>query len=224
MRPLPWSHSTLAGFDTCPRQYEEIKVHKNYQDAKNPASIWGDEVHHAFEVYLKASGALPLPINMQCYTEYLDNFLARRGTLLAEQKYGLDVKLRPCDFLAPEVWMRGIVDVLTLDGDTAYVDDHKTGKNRKVNMQQLIVFSLLVFYHHPPIDTCHVAYHWLQLGAKDTKTFHRAEIPAMWESLMPRLTAYKKAFDMGIFPPKPSGLCRRNCAVDSCEYFGGGRR
>ncbi len=23
--PLPWSHSSLQGFDTCPRQYEEIK-------------------------------------------------------------------------------------------------------------------------------------------------------------------------------------------------------
>ncbi len=220
---LPWSHSSLEGFNTCPRQYEEIKVLHNFQDQKNEASLWGDEFHTAAEKYLKGG---PLPANMSQYKNYLDAFVirAKPGVLLAEQKYGLDVGLHPCDFMGDDVWARGIIDVLTLIGPTAYVDDHKTGKNRKKDMQQLIIFALLTFYHHPEITTAHTCFHWLQLGAKDPETFYRHQIPEMWATLIPKLQGYKQAFDRGIFPAKPSGLCKRHCAVETCEYWGSGRR
>jgi hypothetical protein len=246
MKPLPWSHSSLSGFDTCERQYEELKVLRNFQDEKNPASIWGDEVHTAMEKFLKAHVARKellarmtpdqriahrtltdgevLPANMTQYEPYLHTFLARPGRLLAEQEYGLDINLRPCAFLGPDVWMRGIIDVLTLDGTIAWVDDHKTGKNRKKDMQQLIIFALLAFYHHPEINTAHCAFHWLQLDAVDRETFYRHQIPELWATLIPKLQKYKQAFDMGIFRAKPSGLCRKHCAVSTCEYWGSGRR
>jgi hypothetical protein len=222
MKPLPWSHSSLVGFETCPRQYEELKVLRTFKDTKNEASIWGDQVHTAMENYLVLR--TPMPSNMQQYIPYLDKFIARPGKLLAEQEYGLNVKLQPCGFLADEVWMRGIVDVLTLHGAVAYVDDHKTGKNRKKDTQQLIIFALLTFYHNPEINTCHTAFHWLQLGAVDVETFYRYQIPQLWETLVPKLQRYKRAFDLGIFPPKSSGLCRKHCAVTTCEYHGGTRR
>lgn len=222
--PLPWSHSTLSAFATCPRQYEELKVLRNFKDTDNPASLWGTEFHEAAEAYLKAQGGQPLPANMTQYEGYLAKFLARKGTLLVEQEYGLDVALRPCAFNGQDVWCRGIIDVLTLEGTVAYVDDHKTGKNRKKDMQQLIIFSLLTFLHHPQINTTHCAFHWLQLGAVDVETFYRHQIPELWNTLVPKLQQYKKAFDLGIFPPKPSGLCKRHCAVETCEYVGGSRR
>lgn len=237
MKPLPWSHSSLSGFDTCERQYEELKVLRNFQDEKNPASIWGDDVHTAFEIYLKARAAglhwaasastqqiAPLPANMTQYLDYLEVFVQRRGKLLAEQEYGLDINLRPCAFLGPDVWMRGIIDVLTLDGSIAWVDDHKTGKNRKKDMQQLIIFALLTFYHHPEINTAHCAFHWLQLDAVDRETFYRHQIPELWATLIPKLQRYKMAFDLGVFRAKPSGLCKKHCAVSTCEYWGSGRR
>jgi len=229
-RPLPWSHSSLSGFETCPRQYEELKVLRNFQDEKNPASIWGDDVHTAFEAYLKKGAANPgiaeleLPHNMTQYKPYLDEYLARPGVLLAEQEYGLDINLRPCAFLGPDVWMRGIIDVLTLDDGTGWVDDHKTGKNRKKDMQQLIIFALLAFYHHPELNVVHCAFHWLQLGAVDRETFYRHQIPALWDTLIPKLQKYKRAFDLGVFQAKPSGLCKKHCAVTTCEYVGTGRR
>ncbi|HDR9868525.1 TPA: hypothetical protein QDE31_37465 [Burkholderia cenocepacia] len=232
MKPLPWSHSSLIGFDTCPRQYEEIKVLRNFQDQKNPASLWGDQFHQAAETFIRANcGGLSqstLPAEMLPYSAYLAQFICRPGVTLAEQEYALDVHLQPCEFLGPDVWMRGIIDVLNLNGTVAHVDDHKTGKNRKKDMQQLIIFALLVFYHHPEIQTVHTAFHWVQHGfdetAKDRETFHRHQIPQLWLTLLPRLQRYKAAFDAGIFPPKPSGLCRRHCAVTSCEYHGKGPR
>lgn len=231
MKPFAWSHSALSAFDTCPRQYEEVKVLRNYQDQSNPAALWGDEFHKAAEKYIETKcglGVATLPANMLMYEDYLLPFVTRPGKTLAEQKYALTLQLAPCDFYAKNVWLRGIVDVLTIDGHVAHVDDHKTGKNRKKDMQQLIIFALLVFYHNPEVDTCHTAFHWLQHGfsetAKDRETFYRHQIPQLWESLLPKLERFKAAFHHGVFPPKPSGLCRKYCVVKTCEYFGSGRR
>lgn len=233
-KPLPWSHSSLSGFATCARQYEEIKVLRNYQDQKNDASIWGDRFHTLAEEYIKAKIAaetsavsadapIVLAPEMEQYQKYLDQFVFRPGTTLVEQEYGLNERLEPCEFLGPDVWMRGIIDVLTLGGREAWVDDHKTGK-RKKDMQQLIIFALLTFYHHPEVQTVHTAFHWVQTGEKDSETFHRHQINALWDTLIPKLQAYRHAFHSGVFPPKPSGLCARHCAVATCEFHGRGRR
>lgn len=228
--PSPWSHSSLAGFDTCPRQFEEVRVLKHFKDVKNAASLWGDEVHNAFDKYLKvakAGLATPtLPMGMEQYADYLQQFIDRPGNTLSERKYALTRQLTPCDFFAKNVWGRGIIDVLTLHGAVAHVDDHKTGKNRKKDMQQLIIFALMTFYHHPEVQTVHCAYHWLQLGyAKDCETFYRHQIPELWAHVLPVMQRYRDAFHAGVFPPKPSGLCRKFCAVTSCEFHGtGGRR
>lgn len=239
-KPLPWSHSSLSGFATCARQYEEIKVLRNFQDQKNDASIWGDRFHTEAENYIKArceaeisihydAPVVLLPPEMAQYEKYLEQFVRRPGRTLVEQEYGLDINLKPCEFLGPDVWMRGIIDVLTLDGREAWVDDHKTGK-RKKDMQQLIIFALLTFYHHPEVDTAHTAFHWVAVPdavngyAKDTETFHRRQIDELWATLTPKLKDYARAFHSGVFPPKPSGLCKKHCAVDTCEYHGRGGR
>jgi hypothetical protein len=226
-QPLPWSHSSLEAVATCPRQYEEIKVLRNFQDQKNEASLWGDYFHKEAERYIRDGGNLPE--NMLPHMPYLLQFVQRPGTkVFVEQQYGLNVKLQPCEFLGKDVWCRGIVDVLTLSGagfTVANIDDHKTGKNRKKDMQQLIIFALLTFYHHPTVNTAHCAYHWVGLGgAKDTETFYRHQIPELWATLIPKLQRYKKYFDVGVFPAKPSGLCRKHCAVNTCEYWGGTKR
>src|SRR5574337_374882 len=214
--PLPWSHSSLQGFDTCARQYEEIKVLRHFKSADNEASLWGNEFHTAAELYLKGEAALGE--RFAGYKDYLDQFLAMPGKLYAEQEYALDRALRPCAFSGPEVWGRGIIDVLVLNGTHAMVADHKTGK-RKKDMQQLIIFALLVFYHHPEIETCETTYRWLKTSEIDTETFHRSGIAAMWETLIPKLQRYAQAFHVGVFPARPSGLCKKHCPVESCEYF-----
>lgn len=221
-RPLAWSHSSLSGFDTCGRQYHEIKVLKNFQDKKNVASMWGDEFHKAAEKYLEKG--VVLPANMTPYADYLDKFKDRPGRMLVEQQYALNTKLAPCSFFDKDVWCRGIIDVLMLNGNVAHVDDHKTGKNRKKDMQQLIIFALLTFYHHPEIETVHAAFHWLQHKAIDSETFYRHQMPELWKRLMPVLSQYRRAFAVGVFQPKPSGLCKNHCAVATCEYHGVGRR
>jgi hypothetical protein len=229
--PLPWSHSALDSFNTCALQYQEVKVLRNFQDVKDPKTIWGDEFHKAGERFIRnmIDGDMAdrekvfMPGDMMKYIPYLMEFVNRPGTTFVERKYGLNIKLQPVDFFAKDIWLRGIIDVLTLEGSVALVDDHKTGLNRKKDMQQLIIFALLTFYHHPQINTCHTSYRWVKLGALDRETFYRHQIPEMWATLLPRLEKYRNAFHVGVFNPNPSGLCVAHCPVTTCEYWGKGR-
>lgn len=216
--PLPWSHSSINAADTCPRQYEELKVLKHFKQMSNAASIWGDEMHKASEAYLKADGKEELPERFKQYKGYLDKYIAMPGKMLAEQEYAINKKLEPTGFYAADVWGRGIIDVLVLNGSHAGVFDHKTGK-RKKDMQQLIIFALLVFYHHPEVQTCDVRFEWVATGEHDEETYYRAGIPTMWATILPKLQKYADYFHQGIFPPKPSGLCRAHCPVNTCEYW-----
>lgn len=232
MKPLPWTHSKLSAFEQCARQFEQVQVLRNFTDVKHAANLWGDRFHKAAEQFIGQSVAgeaiTPLGADMQPYADYLAQFIGRPGKTFVERRYALDLQLQPCDFFAANVWCRAILDVLTLDGTVAHVDDHKTGKNRKKDMQQLIISALHVFYWHPEIETCHTAFHWVQHGfgesAKDRETFHRHQIPELWETLIPKLQRYKAAFESETFKPKPNGLCKKYCAVDTCEYFGSGSR
>lgn len=213
--PLPWSHTSINSFETCPRQYEELKVLKHFKQEDNEANIWGNAVHTAFEQYLKGE---PLDPRFEQYRSYLDEFTARSGETFAEREYALDRNLQPCAFYGPQVWGRGIIDVLTINGHHACVDDHKTGK-RKKDMQQLMIFALLVFYHHPEVLTCDVSFRWLKTNEIDSEVFQRYQIKQMWESLLPKLKNYADAFHAGVFPAKPSGLCKKYCPVNTCEYW-----
>jgi hypothetical protein len=231
MKPLAWSHSALQAFETCPRQYEEVKVLRHFQEQPNDAGQWGDRFHKEAEAFIAgvvAGAYKPLSPEMLPYSAYLMQFIGRPGKTLVEQEYALNMQLQPCQFFDKDVWCRGIIDVLCINGHVADVDDHKTGKNRKKDMQQLIIFALLTFYHHPEVDTVRTAFHWVQQGfgeaAKDRETFYRHQINDLWATLIPKLQRYKAAFDAGIFPAKKSGLCKKHCVVDTCEYWGGGRR
>lgn len=226
-QPLPWSHSALQDFNTCARRYEEIKVLRHYQDSKNSASLWGDEFHRNAERYIadRVAGKNPrVLITMGKFIDYLEQFVTRPGVTVVERKYALNAQMLPCEFLGEDVWARGIIDVLTINGAAADVDDHKTGK-RKKDPQQLMIFALLVFYHHPQVMRCDTRFHWISEGyAKDEETYHRHDIPWMWDELLPKLRDYRDAFHKGVFPPKRSGLCAKHCPVDSCEFFGRGPR
>lgn len=232
MNPLPWTHSKLNAFEQCPRQFEEVQVLRHFTDAKGEASLWGDRFHKAAEQFIgqcvAAGEVTPLGADMLPYSGYFVQFIGRPGKTYVERRYALNLQLEPCGFFAPDVWCRAILDVLTLDGTVAYVDDHKTGKNRKKDMQQLIISALHVFYWHPEIETCHTAFHWVQFGfdesAKDRETFHRHQIPKLWETLVPKLQRYKAAFNAETFPAKPNGLCKKHCSVDTCEYYQRGAR
>ena len=67
---------------------------------------------------------------------------------------GLKKDFTPCKFNDPEVWARGIVDLLVINGDKARIIDYKTSKSSQyADTKQLELLALLTFKHFPEIKT-----------------------------------------------------------------------
>ena len=74
------------------------------------------------------------------------------GEKHTELKLGLNGNRKPCDFFAKEVWVRGVVDLLIVNGKTAYVIDYKTGNDKYADTAQLKLMAIMAFEHFPQIE------------------------------------------------------------------------
>ena len=52
--PFTWSYSSLKDYVNCPRQYNEVKVLKNFTKSYSQEMRYGTEVHKACEDYVGA--------------------------------------------------------------------------------------------------------------------------------------------------------------------------
>jgi CRISPR/Cas system-associated exonuclease Cas4 (RecB family) len=221
VKPNAWSHTALSQFSNCPKQYYHLKVVKDVVDVRGEAVLWGERVHEAFEAYLK--DGKPLPIDLSMYQGYLDAIKAVRGTMYVEHEMALDNQLNPCEKFAKNVFVRGVADVLHVDGDMAFAMDHKTG-NRKQDSKQMKLMALLIFQHFPAVQKIKVGFFWLKVKAKDTDTFVRADIPALWQEFLPDIKQFRDAFMTNTWQPRQSGLCNGWCPVTTCDFWKPKRR
>ena len=151
MKNISWSHSALKDFEGCQRRYYEIKVLKNYPFTETEATRYGNQVHEAIEFYIRDSK--PIPAEYAQFKDTVDAMLKKSGRVLAEYEMALTKELKPCNWKAKDVWVRGIADILIVDDEnmTAWVGDWKTGNNKYPDRDQLVLMSLMVFAHFPHI-------------------------------------------------------------------------
>ena len=217
--PLPWSHTALEDFVNCPRAYYEKRVAKSVKDEETEAMRWGTRVHKMFEDRQKFGvKKSPLPDDMQVHEILMYNLDMEPGVLTAEQKVGLDRRLNPCSFFDKQVWFRGIIDWMKVDGDRALVVDYKTGKVHS-KFKQLALFALHTFQQYPEVNTVKVKYYWTQAVISTPKEYTRDQIPELWRMFVPDLKQYVEAFKTDTWQPRQSGLCNGWCPVTACEFW-----
>lgn len=219
-----WSYTSLQSFITCPRQYEAKYVLKTLPFTSTPATEWGNQVHAALEKAVKDGAALPA--NMKQYQAVVDFVLSRPGKKYTELPMGLTAEGEPCGFFDKNCDVRGKIDLLIIDGDQAWVVDYKTGKP-KGDPLQLRLFALFVFHHYPHIKRVRSMYLWLGEEAKSPITkidYTTEQLDDMWSDFDRELAVVDEAYAVGVFQPKPSGLCKEHCGVTTCEYYQKGRR
>lgn len=217
MPKVVWSHSSLKDFEGCARRYHEIKVLKKYKFQETEATRYGTDLHKAAEDYL-ADGVV-LPPQFAFVKDVLDALNKKPGRKLTEHKMALTEKLRPCEWGAPDVWVRGIADLLIIDDEnlTAWVVDYKTGNNRYPDREQLVLMSLLVFAHFPHIRQVKSA---LLFVVKNDMVKHNMsvdETKEQWQRYRERSARISACIDSGVWNPKQTPLCGW-CAVKSCEF------
>lgn len=215
----PWSYSALTAFETCPRRFELTRVSKKVFESQTEATIWGNKVHKALELYAK--GKQPLPPDMEKYGRYVKKIMSYKGKRVVEERVALNKNLRPTKWMAKDVWVRGIIDIGVVGSERAYLLDWKTGK-RKPDSNQLMLFAALAFAMYPWIDSVVTGFIWLKEDKFDKQLFTRDQLPEIWSEFLPRLSRVARAYEEDKWTPKPSGLCRNWCPVGKkhCEFCG----
>lgn len=228
-RILPWSFSSWSAYNTCPRQFYEMKVAKNFKEGDSPQIIWGNTVHKAFEDRVKLDK--PVPDSMKHMDPIVQRILDAPGENYAEMELACDEYLRPTGFWDADTWARGKGDLVKLNGNKGAAFDYKTGK-RKPNSLQLDLMAVLAFAKFPELEDLHTCFIWFQEPSKPTiARYHRDRAPALLNQFIPGLEDMLWSEAEDVWPAKPSGLCRPNpktgfpgCPVTSCEHNGRNRR
>lgn len=217
-----WSYSALQLFETCPRKFQALRITKEVKDTDSEALRWGNYLHKQFEEYINAGGKFVLPQELNRYRALLDAVIAKGGEKFAEYSVALTRTLTPTSFFGKDVWTRGKLDVLILNGEEAYVLDWKTGKP-KPDPTQVKLFALYVFALFPQVNTVKAGFVWVAEGvtnAVDIYTFTRDDETAMWNEFLPRIKVFEDAHQTNQWPVRPSGLCKAYCPVVTCPHNG----
>ncbi|HWG89123.1 MAG TPA: PD-(D/E)XK nuclease family protein [Candidatus Acidoferrales bacterium] len=225
MSLIPWSFSSWSAYQTCPRQFYEMRVAKNFREPKSKQIIWGEEVHTALEDNIKESK--PIPESMAHFSPVVERILEAPGDNYAELELACDVNLHPVGFWDDDAWVRGKGDLVKINGAKGIAFDWKTGK-KKPNSLQLDLMSVLSFAKFPDLEELSTCFVWFQDPTRPTiKKYHRDRAPALLDQFMQGVDDMIWSQEHDVWPEKPSGLCRPNprtgfagCPVTTCPHNG----
>lgn len=218
-----WSYSKLKNFETCPRRHYEIDILKSFKEDMVPGGALdeGNKVHAALAKACMQTEKLPP--QYAHHQIWVDRVLAGPGELFVEQKYAITRSFGPTSYFARDVWYRGIGDVVRVDGPVALILDWKTGKILEDSVQ-LMLMAQCIFSHYPEVRRVRSEFVWLKEECTSPEVFDRKEVADQWIDLLRRVTKLETDSKAQQFPPKPSGLCRKHCVVQSCPFWGKGAR
>jgi hypothetical protein len=242
-KPHVWSHTSLACWETCPRQFYHRYVAKDAVFESSPAAARGTLVHGAMEARLRYKAPLPEDMPYEKLAASLDG-----KPMVVEAPLGIQDDGGACDWWGPGVAGRGKPDVVILSDETACILDWKTGKIRE-DPTELETFAVLIHAHFPEIKKFTGYYIWLAngtastvstIGSKYTLDWRKrwqtilktsAEIGRAIQSLngaahgtlnpiRPRGGCASVPEGLERFPPTPNGLCQKWCNALKCPHNG----
>lgn len=213
---IVWSYSAYKEFDTCPRKYHEMKVLKRVKQKSTPAMEEGKAIHKAFEEYLLYGVALP-PQYKQ-YGPLIAKFASFNGKKIIEEKLGITAQATPCGFFDPDVWLRAVPDLLTINGHVARLADWKTGKNANyADPTQLEVTSLAVFSKFPDVESVKGGLVFIKSNQIVRRDYDRKDFGSLMDKWAGNVSKIAAAHSSGTWNPKKNPFCK-NCPVTECEY------
>lgn len=221
--PVRLSYSRLSTFEQCPQKFDYLYVTKSVKDSGSDATRYGNRVHESLEYYAKTGDPAAITAETKNYIGMVDRIRNSEGDKYYEYQMAIDANCQPCGWMSDEAYIRSIADVLVVNGDRAFCGDWKTGKVRD-NPMQLQLFSCMIMFHFPEVQTVKTSFIWLQHDAFTSATYHRRHLELMWTNLSQRFTAVQDAVDLGVFVAKPSPLCGWCAAKEICPYAKRSRR
>lgn len=220
-----WSYSSIKTFDQCPKKYFHLKVAKDVVDTPGPEASYGTNAHAAAEAYIKHD--TPIPPQYDVMRPVAERLAAFPGDKHCELKLGVkrgEGGYVPCDFFDKDVWYRGIIDLLIVNGTRAHLVDYKTGKNAKyADTKQLDLMAGAVFVHFPGVEFIKAGLAYVVSEEFPRKEYRRGEGDslAVFSTQLDRLEA---ALENGVWNAKSGPLCGWCPVGDKCEHWKPRRR
>ena len=214
MQTIKWSFSSLKQYINCPKQYHEVKVLKNYEVKPTQQMLYGTHVHTALENYAK--DGTELPHNYQRFASLVDPLLEIDGTRYPEYRMALDINKQPCSW-GKNYCVRGIVDLMIISGDTAFIVDYKTGSDKYPDMKQLKLMALMTFIHFPEVKTVRAGLLFILHNNFMPEEYEREDMDKLWGAFTPDLERLRLSYENDAWQANPTPLCRW-CPVASCEF------
>ncbi len=214
---VQWSFSGMKQLTNCAHQYHQVRVAKNFVVPDTEQTLYGKEVHKALELYI--SFGYPLPENYKRFERLLAPLRAMPGEKFTELEMGLLAdRITACEFDDPNYWVHGIADLVVIDGEYAWVIDYKTGKSRYADTKQLKLMALMIFAKFPKVQRIAGGLLFLLDEQFITDFYFRENTKELWEAFDTPLRLMSSYHARDIWPKNPSGLCRKYCPVNTCEY------
>ena len=210
-----WSFSSLKEYINCPRQYNEVKNLKNFEKGTSQQMLYGSEVHKALEDYTLAGTELAK--NYQRFKPMIDSLLAIPGTKYPEYEMALNRDKEPCDFHDENRWVRGIVDLLIVDGDHAFIVDYKTGSAKYPDAKQLKLMALMTFAYFPEVKHINAGLMFVMHDVFITESYKREDIDKLWGAFLPSLERLRLSYENNAWNENPTPLCGW-CPVTTCKF------
>lgn len=216
----PFSYSSLKQFETCPNQYAEITVRKNFKNVFTSArGDYGDRLHKAADNYVHHGGVLESDFAYLQPT--LDVLRSVEGEKYTEHKMGVTHDGSPVEWNHPDRWFQGMADLVIVgDSPVARVLDYKTGDIKYADTDQLELMALLVFAHFPHVKYVKGCLLFVLSQKPRDRNVDIKEIERLYQKYRERDAKRLAAIEADTFPMKESGLCRKHCVVISCPHNG----
>jgi hypothetical protein len=213
---VKWSFSGLKQYINCPKQYHEVKVLQNFQVSVSSQMKYGTDVHKALEDY--ARDGTELPLFYQRFKQTADTLMGIPGTRYIEHKMALkEDRVTPCGFDDPDYWVRGIVDFMVIDGDTAFIVDYKTGSAKYPDPKQLKLMAIMTFAHFPEVKFIKAALAFILHNAFMDEMYRREEVDKMWTYFSGDLHRLEMSMKTNAWPANATPLCGW-CPVKTCKF------
>jgi len=217
-----WSYSSLDLFKQCPQKYYRLRVLKDVKDPPAEHLNYGLAVHKAAEDYI--GKGVPIPEKYVAILKTsLDRLIAMEGEKHCELRLGLTQGLEPCGFFAPDVWWRGVADLIIIKDDSAYVVDYKTGKSSKyADTKQLELLSLAVFKHFPQVKKIKGGLLFVVANDLIKANYEQDKAGVYWTKWLEDTGRLEAAIANDVWNAKPNFTCRQYCPVHDCQHNGKG--
>lgn len=217
---IAWSYSSLKTFQQCPKKYYHTRVAKDVKEGDSEATIYGKDLHKAAEDYIK--DGTPIPPQFAYIQATVDALKAIPGEKLCEERLAVtnrSGKLASCNFFDKDVWYRGVVDLLILQEDEAYMIDYKTSKNAKyADVQQLDLMAAAIFIRYPNIKKIKSALVFVvsnEFVKKEQESSHQI---AYFEKVRFDIERIETAMKTGVWNAVSGPLCGW-CPVKQCHNY-----